>query len=134
MGNYAYGRRNYDRLATPRYNHVEACTFKKLWEIESILDCIKAKISEKGFAPLSYYYGLTGGEIISGDGDIGWTDLSNVHIYNTRYGYNLVMPQAQCLKEVDPVDSAIDMLRDAIANDDMSFVEDACSVLEGSLK
>lgn len=128
MGYGQYSRRT--NYATYNYGWIEYRPFKTLSEIEKVIEQLKLSILEKGFATVAEYYELTNGEVIKGDSETGWTELTTVKISAGRYGYMLEMPAPYSIKPSNPIDSAINTLRDAIENDDMSFVEDACNILQ----
>ena len=121
------------RTTRPYYAHnlLDYKTFYKLTDIEKVIEPLKVSILEKGFVTVAEYYGLTNGEILAGDGEFGWTDLNNLRIVMGRYGYRLEMPTPYSIKPNDPIQEAIDILRDADEDSLPDAAQDVCDILQG---
>ena len=126
-------RVNYGAYANYRSrNVVEAAHCKNLTEVNTLLETLKLNIKKEGFATTADYYELTGGVVVEGDNKFGWTDLLNVHIHSTRYGYEVCMPMVTCLKR-DSVREAYELLREADEENAYDIAVEATQCLSEAL-
>ena len=117
---------------TYRTSYAEFVIFKQLTDIERTLNTLEDTIKKNGYATLAEYYKLTCGKVYEEDTNCGWTDLLGCNINISRYGYELRMPITKVLN-VDPKEKIIDMLHDALNQDDMGIVSDAIDCLSDTL-